>query len=169
MARDSPPINHLFFTDDSIVFCKVNLDEWCEIQSILDFNATTFGQEINKHKISIFLSSNTNQAMQDHLLNVAGISLCTSQEKYLELSIMVVANKYQKSLEIKDWVWAKASTWKKSFLSQASKEVLLLSVVQVIPTYTMSLFLLPRKICKGIISSMSNLWWDHLSKTYGFH
>lgn len=38
---------------------------------------------------------------------------------------------------------------------QAGREILLKSIVQAIPTYAMSMFLLPWKICKEIMSLMS--------------
>lgn len=54
MARGSPTINHLFFANDSIVFCRVNTVEWREIQSLLDTYEAAFGQGINKLESEIF-------------------------------------------------------------------------------------------------------------------
>ncbi|XP_059451112.1 uncharacterized mitochondrial protein AtMg00310-like [Corylus avellana] len=51
--------------------------------------------------------------------------------------------------------------WKEKFLSQAGNEVLLKAVIQAIPTYTMSVFQLPKAVCKEINSMMSQFWWGH--------
>ena len=45
--------------------------------------------------------------------------------------------------------------WKENFLSQAGKKVLLKTMVQAIPTYTMSVFQLPKTLCKDINSVIS--------------
>lgn len=49
--------------------------------------------------------------------------------------------------------------WIVKFLSQAGKEMLLKSVVQAIPTYCMSIFMLPRAILMAINKLMQNFWW----------
>lgn len=56
VARGSPTTNHLFFVEDSIIFCQANTKEWHEIQKILDTYETVAGQGINKHKMKIFLA-----------------------------------------------------------------------------------------------------------------
>jgi hypothetical protein len=38
-------------------------------------------------------------------------------------------------------------------------EILIKSVAQAIPTYTMSAFQIPEKICKGITYAISRFWW----------
>lgn len=55
---------------------------------------------------------------------------------------MVKRNKYQNFEDIKDRVWARIKNWKHTFLSQAGKEVLLKAIIQTIPTYAMSVFVL---------------------------
>ena len=53
----------------------------------------------------------------------------------------------------------KISGWKEKLLSTGGKEILLKSIVQAIPTYAMSVFKIPKKICKGIIDAMSQFRW----------
>jgi hypothetical protein len=37
--------------------------------------------------------------------------------------------------------------------------VLLKATAQAIPSYAMSVFKIPKQICKGITTAMSNFWW----------
>lgn len=110
VARGSPTINYLFFLAyNSIVFYRANTTEWREIQNLLDMYEAVSGQEINKHKTEIYFSSNTCRAMRNQILDLAMVSLCCSQERYIELPIMVGINRYRIFEAIKDKVWARVS------------------------------------------------------------
>lgn len=52
-------------------------------------------------------------------------------------------------------------SWNNIFLSQASKKVLLKAIIQSIPTYTISVFKLPKKLCCKITQIMSTFWWGN--------
>ncbi|GLT71413.1 hypothetical protein SLA2020_434330 [Shorea laevis] len=59
VARGGPSLSHLFFADDSLLFCRANFAEWCAIHEILESYEQASGQKINKDKTSIFFSHNT--------------------------------------------------------------------------------------------------------------
>mgnify|MGYP004722961417 CR=1 FL=1 len=44
-------------------------------------------------------------------------------------------------------------------LSTAGKEVLLKAVAMALPTYTMSCFKMPIRLCKELSTMMANFWW----------
>jgi hypothetical protein len=82
-------------------------------------------------------------------------------DKYLALPSIVSKNRTQAFPSIKDRVCKRLNDWKLKFLSLAGKEVLLKVVVQVVPTYSMSIFLLPKTLCKELNSMMQRFWWGH--------
>lgn len=129
VARGSPTINHLFFTDDNIVFFIVNTIEWRVIQKLLDIYETAAGQGINKHKSKIFFSSNTRRVVREQIIDLARVPMCSNQERYLGLPIMFGINKNCTFEYIKDKVWSRIAKWKNTFLYQAGKEVILKSIV----------------------------------------
>jgi hypothetical protein len=63
-----------------------------------------------------------------------------------------------------DHVWKRLQDWKLKFLSQAGKEILLKVVIQAIPTYCMSFFLLPHALGVEINSQMRKFWRGHQDK-----
>ena len=60
---------------------------------------------------------------------------------------------------LKDRVWGKVKGWLEKILSYAGKEVLIKSVAQAIPVYSMSCFKLPRGLCDSITSTIRQFWW----------
>jgi hypothetical protein len=57
---------------------------------------------------------------------------------------------------LKDRVWKRVQGWMEQCLSAGGKEVLIKSVAQAIPTYSMSCFKLPRGLCLHINSLLRN-------------
>lgn len=64
---------------------------------------------------------------------------------------------------LKNKIINRLNSWNGKFLSRAGKEVLLKSVIQSLPTYAMSVFLLPLETCQEIKKIMANFWWKTLS------
>ena len=72
---------------------------------------------------------------------------------------MVGKNKKAIFSFIKDKVWKRIQGWKRRMLSKAGKEILLKTVVQAIPMYVMSVFLLPISLCTELERMMNSFWW----------
>lgn len=89
VARGYSPISHLLFADDSLIFYWANLNGWQAIQYMLNHYKQAFGQCINRHKSSIFFSTNTTRATQNTLLQSTMETECTNLEKYLGLLAFV--------------------------------------------------------------------------------
>jgi len=47
--------------------------------------------------------------------------------------------------------------------------VLTKAVVQAIPTYTMSVFKLPKDLCSSIQSPINGFWWGHKKDGHKIH
>ena len=72
IGRGCPFLTHLFFADDSLLFCKENVQECQKLVDILNCYEAAFGQKINTDKSSIFFSPNTPQGRKDCILNILG-------------------------------------------------------------------------------------------------
>ena len=58
ICRHGPRVSHLFFIDDSVLFCRATKDECQRVLDILAVYERGTGQKINREKTNI-LSSNT--------------------------------------------------------------------------------------------------------------
>ena len=161
IAKGGIKINHLFFADDSLLFCKANFLEWGNVQAILDTYEKASGQKLNCDKSSIFFSKNTKEELKEFFASIAGMRITTNFEKYFGLPAIIGQSRSISFAGLKDRIWECMQGWKEMFLTQAGKEVLLKAVVHDIPTYTTSIFQLPKTLCKDINSMMSKFWWGH--------
>ncbi|PRQ16242.1 putative ribonuclease H-like domain, reverse transcriptase zinc-binding domain-containing protein [Rosa chinensis] len=69
----------------------------------------------------------------------------------------------------RDRIWHKVNGWKEKKLSQAGKMILLKSVVQAIPSYSMSVFRLPLYLCHDLSGLSSRFWWGRKRGKKGVH
>ena len=81
-------------------------------------------------------------------------------EKYLGLPSFVERGKKASFNYIKERVWRKIQGWEVKLLSQAGRKVLIKSVIQAIPTYTMGCFKIPMGLCNEIEAMIKKIWWD---------
>ena len=63
----------------------------------------------------------------------------------------------------------KLQGWKEKLLSIAGREVLIKAVIQVIPTYTMSYFKLPRGLIKELEVLIRKFWWGYTEDSRKVH
>ena len=59
--------------------------------------------------------------------------------------------------------------WSGKEASCAGREVLLKSVAQAVPTYSMSCFLIPKDICKKMRTVIANYWWGSSADNRHLH
>jgi hypothetical protein len=169
ISRGGPKLTHLFFADDSVLFCRASLQECHAIQEVLRIYERASGQQINQDKTTLFFSASTRVETQNEIKNALGLLVIRQYETYLGLPSMVGRSKYSSFLKLKERVWNKIQGWKGKLLSQAGKEVLIKAVVQAIPTYTMNVFKLPQKLCTELERMVRDFWWGHAGESRKVH
>ncbi|XP_027095016.2 uncharacterized protein [Coffea arabica] len=169
ISRQGPLITHLFFADDSLIFCKANNRQATEVMKILRTYEKASGQLINLDKSAIFFSKNVSRELRREVCSSLGGMAEMKQGKYLGLPMVIARTKDQIFGFIKENIRRKLQDWRNKFLSNAGKEVLLKAVSMAMPTYAMSDFKLPRKMCKDISSMMANYWWGETNGKNKMH
>ena len=59
--------------------------------------------------------------------------------------------------------------WKKKTISKVGREVLIKTVAQTMPTYSMSIFKFPKKVCDAINSVLTKYWWEQTRNEKKIH
>ncbi|XP_031120395.1 uncharacterized protein LOC116023535 [Ipomoea triloba] len=79
--------------------------------------------------------------------------------RYLGLPMGIGRNKREVFSFIEAKLKHRLGGWNKKFLSRAGKEILLKSVAQALPTYTMSIYCVPLWLCERLERLMNKFWW----------
>ena len=132
------------------------MEECQRLLDLLGIYEATSGQAINRPKTSLFFSTNTKPEVRRAIQQMMGARTIANCEKYLELPMVCGKSKVNTFKELQEKITKRVMEWKEKLISKAGKEILVKTVAQAIPTYSMSLFKLPNAICDKINSLLSN-------------
>ena len=158
LCKNSPKLTHLFFADDSLLFCRATIWECQQVLDILEIYGRCSGQQVSKAKTTIFFSKSTFEGVKNHIKSALDVPVILQYEKYLGLPSLMEKNKKASFNYIKERVWKKIQGLKEKLLSQTGREILIKAVVKAISTYTMSYLKLLLRLYGDIESLIRKFW-----------
>ncbi|KAK3206989.1 hypothetical protein Dsin_021035 [Dipteronia sinensis] len=119
--------------------------------------------------VSRIMCLGVNVAVSEKLAATLGVRVVDCHEKYLGLPCYIGRDKRKLFTDIVDRIWSKLKGWQGKNLSIGGKNILLKSVVQAIPTYSMSLFQLPGGLVREIERLCARFWWGGNDRARELH
>jgi hypothetical protein len=159
VAPSTPAVNHLLFADDSLLLFKANKECAEEVNKVLQIYCDASGQRVNMDKSSIHFGKGCSNQIREDVKNILGVQNKVLSEKYLGMPTDVRNSSNGAFKYLKDRVWKRVQGWIEKSLSSGGKEVLIKAVAQVILTYSMACFRLPRGLCQHIDGLLRSFWW----------
>ena len=94
-------ITHLFFADDSVLFCKASGQECQALNKILELYEAASSKKINTNKSFVFFSYNTPNNTKKEVLDILGPMQDSRHSKYLGLPSIIRKSKKEVFAEVK--------------------------------------------------------------------
>jgi len=159
MSASSPPLSHLLFADDVLLFTKAKNSQLRFIKDLFDHFSQASGLKINISKSRAFYSPGVRHQKINNLTSISGIRSTTSLGKYLGFPILNGRPKRSDFHFIIEKMQSRLASWKNKLLNKAGRLTLASSVVASIPTYYMQINWLPQSICAKIDQTTRNFIW----------
>lgn len=117
-ARASPAISHLLFADDSLFFCRADVQQCAELIRIINLYGRASGQQLNPSKSSILFSTKVGQEVKAATKQILGISKEGGMGMYLGLPEKICGSKRQAFAFIRDRLNDRINSWSAKLLSK---------------------------------------------------
>ncbi|CAN1315223.1 LINE-1 retrotransposable element ORF2 protein [Linum perenne] len=159
--------NHLFFADDSLVFCEASATQVTNLAAILICFECISGLKINFHKTEMFPVGDVPDAA--NLASLFGCSSASLPSTYLGLPFG--SRGFTKKLwdPVIDSLGKRLQTWKARFLSFGGRLTLIKSVLSSLPVYFLSLFKAPSSVILALERIQNRFLWSGVSDSEKIH
>jgi hypothetical protein len=158
-GRQGPSISHLLFADDSIFIAKSDQRSVLALQDTLQLFCAGSGQKINLDKSTIFFGNHCEELIKETVMNLLGVHNEALQDTYLGMPTDVGKAPVAAFRFLLDRAWARLNKCSGRPLSRAGKETFIKAVIQAIPTFIMSCFLVPISNCTALRKAIVDFWW----------
>ncbi|PRQ55386.1 hypothetical protein RchiOBHm_Chr1g0324011 [Rosa chinensis] len=98
-----------------------------------------------------------------------GVPEVPFHERYLGLPTVAGRNNKEMFKIIHERLDSHLQGWQNKLLSKAGKSVLIRAVAQVIPSFTMTVFMLPKGVCRTYQVKVAKYWWGKSGAKRGIH
>lgn len=168
MGSNGPVISHLQFVDDTMLFCKNNLEELKVIKGILLSFELMSGLKINFAKSQICGIGISEEEMKT-FADVFKCKVVCLPIKYLGLPLGADPKRIATWQPVIEKVGLRLALWKRKYMSMGARVSLVRSTLGHLPQYYMSIFKMPITVCNKIEKIQRQFLWGDTNEKRKLH
>lgn len=149
----------MFYLLMTLLFAQASREEAVNLLRVLHTYILASGQSINLSKSHVLFSRNDPFTLKQDILDLFHMDELAASDKYLGLPMLLIRYRQQALLLVEDKIRVKTQSWKCQLLSHVGRATMVQSVLTVVPTYSMSVFLYPKHFTAKLNDLMSRFWW----------
>lgn len=146
--KNRPSISRLLFADDCLIFAKATTQQAVNLLKILDDYGSTSGQMINFFKSCIFFTPHIQNSLGKEIVGILKVKKIRLDDKYLGGPLF---------------------TNKSKIVCFENLIQNMLAVLESIPSYNMTTFILSKEITKKATGIIRDFWWGKTGVTKGVY
>lgn len=97
---------------------------------------------------------------RDQIQAILGVAVVAKHNKYLSMPVVAGRSKKEIFEVLSERIWSKINGWGEQTLSSAGRKIMIKAILQSIPSYLMSYFLVPKNIISTLESAIRSFWWS---------
>ena len=169
ISKDGPPISHLLFADDVLLFCKAKNSQVRIVLDTLDDFCMASGLRVNFKKSRALSSKNVSRRRKENFTGISSIRFTTDLDKYL--GVPLVQGRVKKSIffEVLEKIQRRLASWKGQLFNRTGRMCLAKSVLTSLPIYSMQTLWFPTGVCEKIDQMTRSFIWKGASDSRSFN
>ncbi|XP_074277893.1 uncharacterized protein LOC141601504 [Silene latifolia] len=169
ISRYAPPISHLFYADDALLYCKASPESFVVLRDLFKKFEFASGQMINFNKSFIKFSPNAPLDFKSHLTSILKMQTSSSFGTYLGVPIEIPQKRSEVFHPFIDKLTPRIASWSSLHLSQPCKLLIISAILLASLNHLMVAIPFPLGICRKIDSLIAAFWWRHDWKRHFVH
>lgn len=159
LGQNGPPLSHIFFADDFVLFREADLVTVETLSRILADFCGQWGHKVSLSKSKICFSSNTEVGLKGKISRMLGFQQTENLGVYLGYPLFHTRTKNYTFQFVADKVQNKLNGYNAELLLLAGRIILAKSVLMSIPGYFMQVMMLPIGVYEQIGKIVRHFVW----------
>ncbi|XP_027166413.1 uncharacterized protein LOC113766418 [Coffea eugenioides] len=157
--RGCPPVTHLAFADDVLIFANGSARSLKDIVQVLEMYQRASGQLVNAQKSGYLVHPSVCLSRRRVIERITGFPRQQFPVRYLGFPLYVGRYKSAYFGEVCHSISARILSWRSKLLSPGGRLVLIKHVLSAIPTHLLSAAVIPMAVFKAIERVCASFLW----------